>query len=148
MKKIISGRMYDTHTARKVAEWENMSNVDMHWCSEALFQKRNGEYFLHGEGGPMSRYARSTGDGWTWGEAITPLTYDAAREWMEGHADADEYEAEFGDVPEGDEEDVVVSMRVSPKAKAFLDRMASKSGRTRSDLLTEALLDLGDKLYG
>jgi hypothetical protein len=53
--------------------------------------------------------------------------------------DADAYEAEFGEVSEGGEGDVVISIRVSPAAKAALDRMAAQTGRKKGDILTELL---------
>lgn len=145
MKKIIRGKRYDTDTARSVGEWENMIDVrDFAHCTETLYCKRNGEYFLHCVGGPMSRYATPQGDNtWSGGARIMPLTYNSAREWAEIKLDADEYEAEFGEVSEGDEdESVTLSVRVSPAARAALDRAASVTGRSKGDIVSELLLGL------
>jgi predicted transcriptional regulator len=141
MKKIINGKRYDTDTAIQVGEWENMIDVlDMHHFTETLYRKRTGEYFIYGVGNAGSKYSRSTGNNtWCGGSAIIPLTYDAAREWAEDHMDADEYEAEFGEVSEDGDGDVVISIRVSPAAKAALDKAAAQTGRTKSDILTELL---------
>ena len=102
MKKIINGRKYDTDTATKLAEWDNgASYTDFSYCSETLYRKKTGEYFLHGEGGAYSQYASTRGDGWAgYGETIRPLTIDEAKEWSERHMDGDSYEAEFGEVEE------------------------------------------------
>ena len=67
-----------------------------------------------------------------------PLTYDEARECMEKHADADEYEAEFGEIDE-DGEEVVISIRVPAKTKVALDRIAAKTGKTKGEIIAEAI---------
>lgn len=102
MKKIICGKLYDTETATKVAScYHGEGPRDFRHYSEALYRKRTGEYFLAGEGGPMSHYAVTTGtNSWSGGEKIIPLTYKDACEWAEREMDADDYEAEFGAVSE------------------------------------------------
>ena len=102
MKKIINGRMYDTDTAKNRGSWWNgIGRNDFNHCSETLYSKRTGEFFLQGEGGPMSKYSDSTGDNsWSGGEAIIPLSVDAARAWAEDKLTADEYQDIFGEVSE------------------------------------------------
>ena len=141
MKKIINGKRYDTSTATAVAEWENIPYVtDFSYFCETLYRKRTGEYFIYGHGNAASKYSKSEGNNtWTGGSAIIPLSYDAACKWGEEHMDADEYEAEFGEVEDDGDGDVVISIRVSPAAKAALDRMAAKTGRAKGDILTELL---------
>lgn len=143
MKKIINGKRYDTDTATQVAEWESGYPNDFSYFCETLYKKRTGEYFIFGHGNAASKYATSAGNNtWAGGSALIPLTYDSAREWAENHMDADDYEAEFGEVSEGDEGDVVISARVSPAAKAALDRMAARTGRAKGDILTELLTSM------
>lgn len=103
MKKVINNKLYNTDTAKKLGTWENTRDYRDPGCiSESLYQKRTGEYFLYGEGGPMSKYARSTSqNNWSGGEMIMPLTVDKAREWAEEHLDADEYAEIFGEPDEG-----------------------------------------------
>lgn len=110
MKKIISGKVYDTETAQRLASWENMYDVrDFHHYSETLYRKKTGEYFLHGEGGPASKYARAVGQReWSGGERIMPLTYSEAQAWSEEHLDGDEYEAIFGEVAEDESRQHVI----------------------------------------
>lgn len=102
MKKIINGKKYDTTTAKCMGEWtNNASRSDFNWCSEMLYRKRTGEFFLYGEGGPMTRYAHCYEDGnWGYGKDIIPLSYEDAQKLAEKHLDADEYEAIFGEVEE------------------------------------------------
>ena len=104
MKKIINGKLYDTTTAREVASCSHGDGPrDFRYYSETLFRKRTGEYFLAGEGGPMTHYAVSTGqNSWSGGEKIIPLTYSEATEWAEREMDANDYQAEFGQVSEGE----------------------------------------------
>lgn len=100
MKKIIGGRKYDTDTARVVGGTSCGHPGDLGFWSEELYQKKTGEFFLHGEGGPMSKYARRTGQNeWSGGEEIIPLTEKEAREWVEKYM-SEEYEEIFGEVEE------------------------------------------------
>lgn len=141
MRKIIEGRKYDTETATKVHCWYNDAD-GFDSVVETLYRKRNGEYFLHGEGGARTKYASPDGDGWCGGSMLIPLSYEGARSWMEEHADGDEYEAEFGETPEGDDDIVAVTIRISGAAKAMLQRECSKRGVTQGQLIADMLLDL------
>lgn len=139
MQKIINGKKYDTGTAAEVAEWHNIPDVtDFEYCSETLYRKRTGEYFLHGEGGARSRYAVSHGNNeWGGGESIEPLTYEAARRWAEEHMGAEAYEAEFGEVSE-DGGMVAATFRISESTRAKIQREASRRGITQGEVI-EAL---------
>lgn len=92
MKKIINGRLYDTETAKMIGSWSNgLGSSDFHYCTEDLYQKKTGEYFLYGSGGAMSAYGKSYGGGWCWGNDIIPMTEKEAKVWAETHLTADEY---------------------------------------------------------
>ena len=96
MKKIITGKRYNTESARQIATWSNGYYAsDFSYRSEDLYQKRTGEYFLHGEGGPMSKYATAQGDNRGWGYEIMPMTVAQAKTWAEEHMSAEDYEKEF-----------------------------------------------------
>lgn len=102
MVKIVKGRKYDSETAKEVGSYSNAGGWrDFSHYEETLYKKRTGEFFLHGAGGPMTRYAeRVDQNSWSGGSDIIPLTYEDAREWAEKHLDADVYETEFGVVDE------------------------------------------------
>lgn len=104
MKKIINGKLYNTETAQEVASYStNDSWRDFSHVEETLYKKRTGEYFLFGEGGPASKYARRVeSNSWSSGSSIIPLSYDDAKQWAEDHLDADDYMKEFGPVAEDD----------------------------------------------
>lgn len=102
MKRIINGKKYDTATAKEIGSasngggWRDFS----HW-EETLYRKKTGEFFLFGEGGPMTCYSVSCGqNSWSGGSAIRPLTEAEAKEWAERYLDVDDYEEIFGEVEE------------------------------------------------
>lgn len=139
MKKIINGKVYDTETAKEIAQWENQGSWrDYDHMEETLYRKRTGEFFIYGEGGPKTRYAESEGQNcWTGGCKIIPLSWEAAREWAEEHLDADEYLEHFT-ASESDEK-IAISVYL-PQSK--LDQVkieASKAGMSLSDYIVSKL---------
>lgn len=136
MKKIISGKMYDTETAKEVGSmYHGEGPRDFHHYSERLYRKRTGEYFLYGEGGPMSRYAKTIGQNqWSGSEQIIPLDYKAATEWGEKNLDADDYQAEFGTVSE-DAERTVLSISIDGATADRIRKEAQEAGLSVSALI-------------
>lgn len=101
MKKIIHGKLYDTDTAAEIAcDSNGYGFADFRYCREALYRKKNGEYFLYGEGGALSPYAQKCRGGSCEGSRIRPLTEESAKTWGEQHLDADSYMKVFGPVEE------------------------------------------------
>ena len=101
MKKIINGKLYNTETATGLARYSNDGGWrDFSHFVETLYRKKTGEFFLHGDGGGMTRYAAIEQDGRTRGEKIFPLTEAEAKDWMEKYATVDEYVAVFGEPEE------------------------------------------------
>ena len=137
MKRIIDGKRYDTSTAEEVATATHGYRREFSYYEETLYCKRTGEYFLYGYGHGESKYAKQVLGNWGPGEDIIPMTYEQAREWAEASLDADGYEAEFGEVPESDGEDVVLSVRVSPATRETLRRLSKQTGRSQGDVLDE-----------
>ena len=84
MREVINGKLYDTATAIKVAEWDNGHNIlDFHYCEETLYQTKKGVYFLNGKGGPMSEYAEHRGNESCGGNVIVALSEQDAFNWCE-----------------------------------------------------------------
>ena len=101
MKKIINGKLYNTETAKLVGSARYSYPGDFSFWREELYQKKTGEFFLYGEGGPMTKYSRSIGSNTTaGGEEIIPLTVKEAKEWAEKYLEVEEYEQIFGEVEE------------------------------------------------
>lgn len=140
MKKIIKGKLYDTSTAKKVGEYEpSPYRSDFHCFCETLYQKKTGEFFLHGEGNAASKYSRSVGQNeWCGGERIEPLTFKEAQKWAEEHLDGDEYCEIFGE-PDEDSEDVMLGIRVSASAAAKLKRIAAETGKPQNRIVEELI---------
>lgn len=139
MKKIIKQKRYDTDRARKLCTWENGQIGGLDYMEETLFQKRTGEFFLYGEGGPMTKYAVTTGNNsWKGGENIFPLTDEAAREWAEAHMDADAFEAIFNPPEEeGDPARRMFTAYVSGRVVEQIKREARARGISQGEVIEE-----------
>jgi hypothetical protein len=137
MKKIINGKLYDTETAKEIGRHSyGEGQRDFRHYTEILYRKRTGEYFIWGEGGPMSRYSKSVGmNEWTGSERITPMDYKAAREWAEEHMDAEDYQAEFGEVSEGGDERTVLSISLDAATADRIRKQAQEAGLSISALI-------------
>lgn len=139
MKQVIDGKRYDTDTAKFIGEDSYGSPADFSYWREELYQKRTGEFFIHGKGGAMSKYAESIGQSeWRGGEKIIPLDFGHARDWSEKHLSADEYEKIFGEVEE-DETKKPVMLKLPGEVVELLARAAAETGKTRSDIVAEAI---------
>ena len=98
MKAIINNKRYNTDTAEKVAEYSNgLCYSDFNHMRETLYRTSKGSWFLHGGGGPMTKYANRTESGTSGDEKIIPFTHGEALEWMEKHGFIDEIETFFPD---------------------------------------------------
>lgn len=73
MKKIINKKTYDTETAKPVCTYSYVFAGDFRKVTETLYRKKTGEYFLHGIGGPASKYPKET---------IIPMASSAAEVFM------------------------------------------------------------------
>ena len=101
MKKIIGGKKYDTSTAKEVGFVSVGGPRDFGAWDETLYKKKTGEYFLHGVGGPASKYGVSCGlNEWCGGSQIIPLSISQAKRWAEKYMTCDKYEACLGEVEE------------------------------------------------
>lgn len=129
MKKVKKGRVYDTEKAKRLGEYEpSPYRTDFHWYSETLYQKKTGEFFLHGEGNAASKYSRSCGQNeWCGSEQIQPLTYAEAQAWAEEHLDGEDYCEIFGE-PDEDSEDVALNLTISAAAASKLKKAAAQNG--------------------
>lgn len=142
MVKIINGKKYNTKTAKWLGEYDNgLGRSNFKYCIENLYRKSTGEFFLHGEGGSLSKYAKTVGQNtWCGSEKIIPLQYEMAREWAENHLSVEEYEEIFGEISEDDDEKVPVSICVTKYVAEKARREASKAGITLSEYVENKLL--------
>lgn len=118
MKKIISGKVYNTETAKQIG-YDN-DNPTGNW-EETLYKKKTGEFFVQ------------HWDAWN-GGCINPISFKDAQKWLEEHGSAKQYEEVFGE-PDEDAEDVLLGIRVSASAAAKLKRMAAETGMSQNRIV-------------
>lgn len=101
MRKVISGKMYDTQTAEKLGEWNSkmkgmliyeraVENSYGGYWEEAVYRKKTGEYFLY-----TWSYLDSGTDG-----HLELLSESDAKNILMQMLDGNEYEAIFGKIEE------------------------------------------------
>lgn len=101
MKKIINGKTYNTETAVAICGYEYGYGGDLDYIEECLYKTKKGAFFIWGEGGARSKYAvRSSYNSWGGGEDIIPVSAAEAKEFVENHGTADNYETAFGPAEE------------------------------------------------
>ena len=139
MHKTIANKLYDTATARVLGNWQKGYSSDRGYLSETLYLKKTGDYFLHGEGGPRSRYAqRVAPNTWGYGERILPLTNEEAQDWAENHLTESAYDEIFGEVTDdGTLSPITLKLRSATIEK--LHRAAREGGKQLSEM-AESLL--------
>lgn len=148
MRKIINGKQYDTSKAILIGEWDNGLGKSDHKCIyETLYQKRTGEFFLHGEGGGMTPYREIYGNLSGWGEKILPIPVDVAKQWVEEHLTAEEYEKIFDVVEDEDDEDddiIRKDLHLTLPATTVdkLKKKAVEKGISVSSLINELVKDM------
>lgn len=136
MRKVIKGAVCDTETATRLgACGHDITNRLYRW-TETLYRTKSGRYFIHGEGGPGSRYAKAEDDGhWKRGEQIDIITKEAAEKWAEEHLSGDEYEAAFGlpdEVPK-------ITIELTPENRRKLDDIRAANGMKFVDIINDAI---------
>lgn len=97
MKKTINRKVYNTDTSELIGQWTNGLWSDFRYCSESLYKTKKGNYFLSGEGGPMSRYSQTNGNTKIGGDDIIPLSIEESISWCEEHDCQDTIEKYFSD---------------------------------------------------
>lgn len=98
MKQIIGKKVYDTEKATLLAEyWNGLSTGDFCYVRERLYITDNGNFFMHGDGGPMSIYSERIGRNTTGISKIIPYDKDEAYEWLEEQNEYQIIELYFND---------------------------------------------------
>lgn len=131
MKKIIGGSRYNTETAQRLGTHETGLPGDINHRGQELYRTKAGKYFvyLYGNGFPKPH------GGWGWGEEITPVSEDDARQWAEEYLDGAAYEAAFGEVEENARINVLLPQELLEK----LDARSDADGANRSEIVRAAL---------
>lgn len=86
MSQIVNGKKYSTTNATEICSVANSRPGDFRYYYETLWVTAKGNFFLKGEGGPQSKYSRSTGlNSWSSGSGIIPLNAEEVLSWAERH---------------------------------------------------------------
>ena len=119
MKKVLNGHVCDTATATMIGEKSFSHPGDFKWFREELYLTRAGVFFIHGEGGPASKYAQQVEqNSWESGESMRLCPRDAAESWAEENCDGDVVLQFFGSPEEGTA-NVIVSMATKSKVAQY-----------------------------
>ena len=79
MKKVINGKTYRRHTAQLIVTLPSyFPQTSNKWHETRLYRTQRGAYFLAGEGGSSSRWAKLMPRGAIPGEGIEPISKDQA----------------------------------------------------------------------
>jgi len=98
MKKIIEGVVYNTETAELLAEnWNGCDRSNFHFLNEGIYRTKKGRYFLFGEGGAASKYAKNGYQVSSSGKTIIPLTEDELFELLQDWNEVELIETLFSD---------------------------------------------------
>ncbi len=98
MKRVIDGKMYNTETAEELASAHNGLNAsDFDYCQESLYRTKKGVFFLAGDGGARTKYARRVSNGTCEGSGIIPLLEEEALAWLEENHETELIEELFSD---------------------------------------------------
>jgi len=79
LTKVINGKTYRTHTAHLIVTLpSHFPETGNKWHETHLYKNQQGAYFLAGEGGSLSRWAKVTPRGAIPGKGIEPIPKDEA----------------------------------------------------------------------
>jgi len=140
MKKIINNKVYNSDTAKLIGarRCDDPSLSVYGFTEEKLYQKKTGEYFLLGVGGPDGKYASHNRRGWTAESArIVPVQYDEARDWAEAVLPPEEYAQHFGElaIDENRTEWMTISVPASIARRIRIE--AQRTGSTISGTIAQ-----------
>ena len=142
MKKIINNKLYDTATAKKLAEWDENGTDPLNYIAEALYRKKTGEFFVFGDGGANTKYARiGRLKDFEPGSAILPMSVEQAKEWALDRLPKNEYDDIFGDMIDDDGSTTVTSIRLSSALLETVRRRAQENGETIAEFIRAAIVE-------
>lgn len=101
MKKIIEGVTYDTKKATCLGKFDSgFLKEDIRWSIIELYKTKQGNYFLHGSGGPGSPYGTYDNISETYGDGkvIMPISLKETIAWANEYLPNDELAALYKDM--------------------------------------------------
>ena len=142
MKKIINNKLYDTATAKKLAEWDENGTDPLNYIAEALYRKKTGEFFVFGDGGANTKYARiGRLKNFEPGSAILPMSLEQAKGWALDRLPKNEYDDIFGDMIDDDGSTTVTSIRLPSALLETVRRRAQEKDETTAEFIRAAIVE-------
>ena len=84
MKKIISGKIYNTDTATFIGNRQHSNRGDFQFEDTDLYRTPKGAFFVQGTGGAYSRWSKPCGsNGMSGGHGIQAMSATEALAWCE-----------------------------------------------------------------
>jgi hypothetical protein len=111
-KRIIEGRTYNTETATCLGFWEDER------LGFTLYKTRHGAYFA---------YTKDYTELW---ERIDPISVEEAQTLMEKHCTPEEFEAEFGEMPEAGDPEARITLRIPETLRKRIAAIAESRGQS------------------
>lgn len=152
MKQIISGRKYDTESAKLIGSYQNgLKKTDVAYEEEHLYRKRNGEFFIYGIGNEESEYAKEL-DLFEAvpGSRIVPISEDEALKWASLHLDEKTRNDVFGEA--ADDEIFIKSISLTGAEVNALKELSSKHPNLSNSRIIGSLIiqaaNKEDKIIG
>ena len=141
MLKNTGRKRYNTETSTLLAISKHGETSDPSHYTEKLYRKRNGEFFLYGEGGATSKYAEKTSQNkWQSGKQIIPLSVDIAREWAKKHMESKKYEEVFESKIKESNTTKTWTLHVSPATIERVRQLAGYESLTLSEVVEKSVL--------
>ena len=140
MKKIINNKVYNSDTAKLIGarRCDDPGMSAYGFKTETLYQKKTGEFFLLGIGGPDGKYATHNRRGWTAESArIVPVQYDEAREWAEAALPPEEYAQHFGELAMDEDRTEWMTISVPASIARRIRMEAQRTGSTISGTIAQ-----------
>lgn len=140
MKKIIKNKVYNTDTAKLIGarRCDNPSLSAYGFKEESLYQKKTGEYFLLGVGGPDDKYKTRNRTGLTAESTrIIPVLYDEAREWAEAVLPPEKYGQHFGELAMDENRTEWMTISVPASIARRIRMEAQRTGATISGTIAQ-----------
>jgi hypothetical protein len=135
MKRQIGTKTYDSDRAYIVASWDNgLPPGDPAREDERLHRSKSGLFFIYGQGGPASKYAKLRKGEWLAGEGITPISVDDAVALGRERMTDDDFQREFtrGGKDEGGK---IAQIKMSPEQAGWLKSRREQTGETYNDII-------------
>lgn len=140
MKKVINNKVYDTSTARLIADapHKNIKGSDG-TCEQRLYLKKNGEFFLWLAGARSEIVSNMALDNGIHDRErhFYPISYEQARKWVESEMSADKWLDLFE--PEEDDSTSQLALKISTTAYNKLKRAAQVEGKSLRQKIEELI---------